>query len=350
MKPSQLVRRSSQHIMLYGDAKTGKSTLAAELLLHGYNLTWISLDGGHRDIFSKLPISMEQLDEQLNIIEVKDTKESPIGFGTCRKLISRPLNRVCDTHGQVDCSTCRSKGGTFTEVDTSKFGPRDIMVIDHVSQLAISLLNYIIKDKADDFKPGWDEYRPQGALLEQFFVTVQHLPFNIICISHRLLVEMEDGKKMMVPEIGTRNFSTTSGRYFDHVVMTEMENARHKAGSSTTYKVGVMTGSRSDVAIEKLGSLSLLPFFDGSIKPKEEAGSKAVERVLQAKERVSQPPKVAAPVVSSDPGAGSLVDSLAATNDVTLPPTPEPEPGNTTTAVSNAQSLLARIRAAKSVA
>ena len=105
MKPSQLARRRAQHVLIFGDPKTGKSTLASRLLLDGYRLTWISLDNGH-DVIFKLPLSVQQLDEQLNISVLPDTKEYPIAAETCLKIISGRPTAICDIHGKVDCPTC----------------------------------------------------------------------------------------------------------------------------------------------------------------------------------------------------------------------------------------------------
>ena len=142
-------------------------------------------------------------------------------------------------------------------------------------------MNHIRRNEKDpEAKAEWDDYARQGALLARFFMSVQQAKYNVIAIAHVMEAEMEDGKKRLVPLIGTSNFSRNAGKYFDHIVHCEVTNGSHKFGSSTTYKASIVTGSRSDIAIEKLKEASLKPFFDGSIPPPEEAGSIAAASIL----------------------------------------------------------------------
>lgn len=253
MKPSQVARRRASHIVIFGDPKTGKSTLVSDLILAGFHLHWISMDNGHEILF-KLPISQQELEDKLDLFILPDTKEFPVAIGTCLKIISgkQPV-RICDTHGTVDCRSCSGpRPGNFSILNTREFGARDILVFDHIGQLANSCMNYIIRDEKDpdEFKPGYSEYRVQGSLLDKFFGNLQQATYNVICIAHSIEAEMEDGKKKLVPQAGTKNFSVNVGKYFDHVIYAEMQNAAHKFGSATTYKSSTVTGSRLDVKIE----------------------------------------------------------------------------------------------------
>lgn len=282
MKPSSLARRRHQHICVFGDPKSGKSQMVSQLIKAGYRLTWVSMDNGHEVIFKLLSqgITPDVLDARLNIIVIPDTKESPIAVKTCAAIASgRPAN-ICDAHGVVNCSACRTKGGTFTVVDTSTFTQQDILVFDHLGQLANSTMNLIMIKSKDEDKPEWEDYRVQGTLMDKFLTNVQQASYNIICISHPAEIKMEDGSKKLVPVIGSDNFSRNGGKYFDHLVYVEVSNGKHRFGSATTYKASVLTGSRSDVVIDSDGSL--VPFFDGTILPPSEvAGNKSAQEVLQ---------------------------------------------------------------------
>lgn len=299
MKPSELARRRYTHICVHGDAKSGKSTMVSKLLEAGFHLTWVSMDNGHEVIF-KVKLTPEQLDEQLNIIVIPDTKESPIAVKTCAAIVSGKPANICDKHGISNCSNCRSNGGSFTVIDTSKFGPKDILVFDHLGQLANSTMNLIMIKTKDEDKPEWEDYRVQGTLMDKFLVNIQQANYNVICITHSIETDMEDGKKRLVPQIGSDKFSRNSGKYFDHIVHTDVTNGKHRYGSATTYKSTVLTGSRGDVLIHEDGSL--VPFFDGTILPPEEnkeAAGKLLATVSAAK--VSQ-------TKESDPDA--LVSSI----------------------------------------
>lgn len=293
MKPSQLARRRASHVIVFGEPKVGKSTLVTELLFHGFNLTWVSMDNGHEVVFKKF--SIEQLDNQLNIIVIPDTKEFPVAGATCLKIISGRETRICDLHGQVECSSCKRLGemATWSVVNTSTFGPKDILVFDHIQQVASSLMNRIlINDKVgEEDKIEWKHYGIQGVLMDKFLTNIQQAHYNVVCITHVSETELEDGTKKLVPLVGTTNFSRNAGKYFDHMVYCEVQNSSHKFGSSSTYKTRVVTGSRTDVAIEQEKIPSLKKFFDGSLSAEKEvgmAGVSAAEKILTTADKLEK--------------------------------------------------------------
>lgn len=259
MKLSEVAQRQAQHLIVFGDPKVGKSVLVGELA-KVFKLLWFSLDGGH-SILYKLP---KEAQENIEIIALPDTKDFPIAIETCLKVIKGGSHNVCNRHGKVSCFICLKDKAGFTEVDFSKLDLSWLVVWDHISQLADSALNFIMKDMEGDPKPGWDEWMKQGALMSRFLTNIQHSPLNHICIAHTLEAELEDGKVKVFPQCGTRNFSRGVGKYFDHVIHCDVRNKKHTFGSSTTYLPLILTGSRSDVSLEtmKEGEVSLLPCFD----------------------------------------------------------------------------------------
>lgn len=337
MKLSQLARRNYQHLIVFGDPKSGKSTLAAEMLLHGFNLTWISMDNGHT-ILWKLPIPIEQLDRQLNIVVIPDTKEAPTAIRTCLKLVSGAETNICDKHGQVDCTTCkRDESASWSTVALNQLGPRDIVVFDHLGQLANSAMSaiFIKGKKTDDDKPEWEDYAKQGTLMDRFLTNIQQAPYNVICLTHVCESEMEDGKKRLVPLVGTTNFSRNAGKYFDHVVHCEVSNKDHKFGSSTVYATRILTGSRTDVAIEKEKVASLEKFFDGSaaaLAP-ELAGSKAAERLLSVNLREAD--SIEQPVAEQEKPLASPAEPVH---------TPKPATSTSSNSSGSAAAMLAAMK------
>lgn len=140
---------------------------------------------------------------------------------------------------------------------------QDIVVIDSYSQLAESSLNWIMRDSLakDDFdkKAGWDEYGKQGRILDRIGSTIQVAPFNVIVISHEIMVDMEDGTtKKVVPIGGTSNASKVFAKYFDDVVYVEVKNKAHVWTASTTGKANVLAGSRAGIQSKPGDSLKLL--------------------------------------------------------------------------------------------
>jgi len=259
MKLSETSQRQAQHLIVFGDPKTGKSVIVGDLAKY-FKLLWISLDGGH-SILYKLP---PEVQNRIDLVILPDTKDYPIGIETCRKLIKGGSHNVCNLHGKVSCFLCLKNKAEFTTVDFDKLDLSWIVVWDHISQLADSALNHIMKDMDEEAKPGWDEWMKQGSLMARFLTNLQHSPINQICIAHCLEAELEDGKAKVFPQCGTRNFSRGVGKYFDHVIHCDVRNKKHSFGSSTTYLPLILTGSRSDVSLEtmKEGEVSLLPCFN----------------------------------------------------------------------------------------
>jgi hypothetical protein len=298
--PSKLISRQREHVIVFGDSKSGKSTLVAGLMKHGFKLWWISMDGGHTVCF-KLGLPIEELDRRLDLIQIPDSKENPVAIRTCNKIMSGMPQNICDTHGICDCATCKQKGGSYTTLNLREFGPKDILVFDHSAQIAKSALSAVVNKMAakqkppvepDDYKPEWDDYRVQGALMDRFFTNIQSFPCHVIVISQVTESVMEDKSKKLLPVIGTSSFSGNAGQYFDTMIYCEVLNSKHRAYSGSTAKTGVVTGCRYDFEIEKMSEPSLHPLFDGSLLPKvieedkKEAADK-LEALMEQRRQVS---------------------------------------------------------------
>jgi hypothetical protein len=116
-----------------------------------------------------------------------------------------------------------------------------------------------MKDKEDTAKPEWDVYRSQGALLEKILSCMQQAKHHIVCISHVVESQQEDGKVKLFPVCGTANFSRNVPRFFDDVVYVELKNKKHMASCSTTYANNVTAGSRLGHVIGE--DMNLLDLF-----------------------------------------------------------------------------------------
>ena len=152
------------------------------------------------------------------------------------------------------------------------FTEKDILVIDHGGQLSNSITAYISKSRIKDdeeasiYKMTQPDWGVHGAILDGIFTNIQQSKANIVVLAHTIESEQEDGKKKLYPQIGSANFSRNAAKYFGHVIYLLVNNLEHKLGSSTTYANNVITGSRTDVEIEKMNVPSLEPFFDRVIK------------------------------------------------------------------------------------
>lgn len=284
MKLTDLAARNPQHLLVHGMPKSGKSTLLSQLAEAGFHLYWISLDNGH-SVLNKLSATAKA---NIDIIVLPDTRDFAVAAVTCQKLFKMQTCKICDTHGQVDCSSCsRNKEASWTNWDFKALTANDIVVVDHISGLADSFMNYICKtdfEKNAQYKPSFNDYGAQGSLMHGFLSNVQQAPFHVACISHSLEVKGEDGVVMLVPQVGTRNFSDTVGKYFDHIVYSHIHNGVHKVGSSTLYRAGVLTGSRGDFVVEKLDPKKdnlLEEIFRTTVKGQFAEAKETTQQILQ---------------------------------------------------------------------
>lgn len=273
VKYTEAKKNHIQHICVYGDPGTGKSTLAAKLAEEGKNLIWISMDNGHR-IIDKLS---EEAKSRIELVYIYDTAENPNAIATCLKLVTGNKCNVCDLHGRVECAGCKKDlECSWTVVELSSIDSNTVVVWDNGSQLTESCINAIAKREALLSKPpidstevkfGFDEWRVLGTMISKFLSEIEHAPYNTIVISHTCESEMEDGRKKLVPLLGTITASRNNGKYFDALIYCEITNKSHKFGSTSTYSATALAKSRTDVSIEKDKVATLFPFFSGTSVP-----------------------------------------------------------------------------------
>lgn len=266
-KLSQITPSSTQAVLVFGAPKTGKTELVGRLA-ERYNLHWFDLENGVETL-RKFPADWQ---DRINVIQLPDTRAYPIAVETCLKVIKGTELFICGEHGKVACPLCKKEGKELERVCLNELNPKeDIVVFDSLTQLTNSAIAHITKNQPDDYKLNYDDWAHLGKIIDTFLSHVQNAPFNVVCISHEMEVEMQDGKQKLVATAGTRNFSRNSAKYFGHVIYSEVKNKKHSFGSSTTYAPNILTGSRSDVTLEKDETPSLIPIFSGE-KPAPKEG------------------------------------------------------------------------------
>lgn len=273
MKLTTYKPSSARHVMVYGEPKSGKSLLALKLAEYGYRLWYVD---GEDSVKSAWAVDKEGKriisDEALNnveLIRLPDSMQYPIMIETVLKIVKGGPVKICHEHGKVSCPICaKNLAAVQVEFDVNQFGPKDVLVIDSVTQLGNSAIAHIKQKEiqknvmADDLKLDWDEWAKQGFLLDRIFSIVQSAKWNCIAISHEEVSKMNDKAENIVPKMGTRNFSKTSAKYFDDVVYCAKVNNKLKQFSAVDYSNNVITGSRTGKRIEKEDSRGLIELFE----------------------------------------------------------------------------------------
>lgn len=258
MKLSSVKSSKAKRILIYGESLTGKTTLAGTLA-EKYKILWFDLEKGYESLL-KLP---NQFQDNIELIAIPDTKIFPIAIETMLKVFTGKEVNICAEHGKVACPACKKEGKEETRVCLNELDENYVVVVDSLTQLSASTLNFLMKDQDDLAKPEWSVYRSQGALLEKILSCMQQSKYNIVCISHVVESQDESGKVKLFPVCGTSNFSRNCPRFFDDVVYVELKNKKHMATCSTTYANNITAGSRLGHSIgEDMNLLSLFSDLD----------------------------------------------------------------------------------------
>lgn len=257
---------ATHRVLIYGGPKTGKTELASKLA-EKFNLIWFDLENGYTTLL-KLP---HEWKERIELISIPDSRVFPIAIETMMKVVKGTPTNICHAHGKVDCAICKKEAlgkdinDFFTTIELNATQPDTIVVIDSLTQFTNSAIAHITKAQPDDYKLQLDDWGALRVLMDKFLSQIQVARYNVVCITHEEEVAMEDGKKKIVPVCGSSNSSRNTAKYFDHVVYAEVKNKKHTFGSSTGFGMNMVTGSRTDVALEnseKAGKVpSLLDIF-----------------------------------------------------------------------------------------
>lgn len=262
MKLKDKAQSATHRVVVYGPPKCGKSALAGKLAQY-FKLVWLDFENGHAVLY-QLP---EAWQENIELIEIPDTKTFPIGIQTALKIVTGAKMSICHAHGNVACALCASKNDPSTEIHLNSLDTDSIVVFDSLTQISNSAMSHITKNKPDDYKPDWEDYRTQGALMDKFLSQIQQAKYNVICITHEAEVTMEDKTTKLVPVAGTTNFSRNTAKYFDDVVYGRVANRKHSFSSSSVFSNQILTGSRTNVIIEADPEPTLLRIFKPEILP-----------------------------------------------------------------------------------
>lgn len=254
----KIVQHTSQikpnhSILIYGPPKGGKTKLVgtAAKIPQIKKIAWFDLENGSETLL-KMGLSDEEL-SKFDVFKLPDTRENPIAIETMLRAFSAksPIN-ICDLHGKVECVHCKGKPELNSQFALSQYGHEDLVIIDSGSQLGDSAVNATCKGKDILFKPGWDEFALVGKWLGDILSVIQQAHnTNFVVITHEIALEGDDGKDRFYPLMGSKAFSMKVAKYFGTVAYVHTKLGKHVAGSSSTYKPDVLTGSRVNAVLEK---------------------------------------------------------------------------------------------------
>lgn len=288
-KLSQIADRESEgrNILIYGGPKSGKTALAAELANLGYNLHVLDLERGSETF--RLVVDPQNHDK-VDIHNIEDHPSKPTAIKTVSKIIhgAGPVT-FCERHGIIACPDCKKDEAEFATIDVREFGPKDVLLIDSLTQLSNSAMIHSLGARAPLMtkKPEWDNYSAQGQLLDFVLANAQAAPYHTIFISHEADLEQEDGSFKLAPVGGTRNYSRNIGRFFDHVVYCQIKNKKHQQVSLSTENAKISSGNRFNIDMSEHPELGLAALLNPSKELLEEARRNFRESRLAAAKKVA---------------------------------------------------------------
>ncbi len=278
MKLTNKAASSTHRVLIFGAPKSGKTQLAASLASK-YNLLWFDLENGYGTLL-KLP---KEQQERIELISIPDSKTFPIAIETMLKVVTGNEIFICEEHGKVSCPICTKDNKEKARICLKELESDTVVVIDSLSQLSNSAIGFITKGQPDDYKMDFSDWGNLRAVVEKFLSQIQQARYNVVCISHEEEVEMEDGRKKIVPVCGSSKSSRNTAKYFDHVLYCELKNKKHITASSTTYANNILTGSRTDIIMESLDNPSLLEIFDSHVVKPVTPGQTALNQLNSLK-------------------------------------------------------------------
>lgn len=274
MKLTNVIPSQTHRVLIFGAPKSGKTQLASTLAAK-YKLIWFDLENGYGTLL-KLPKSQQ---ENVELISIPDSKTFPIAVETMLKVVTGNAVSICEEHGKVNCPICKKDSKPATEVSLKDLDNNTVVVIDSLTQFTNSAIAFITKNQPEDYKMQFDDWGNLRAIVEKFLSQIQQAKYNVVCISHEEEVEMEDGRKKIVPVCGSSKSSRNTAKYFDHVVYCEVKNKKHISASSTTFANNIVTGSRTDFIMEQSVEPNLISLFESHVSKPATPGATALNQL-----------------------------------------------------------------------
>lgn len=252
-KVNKAKARGHMTLLLYGAAKTGKTSLAATISKIDYikRIWWFDLERGIDAVvlaYQEGRLGAEHL-EKIIPISISDTKQNPLATETLLKALCgrRPVYIDPETGKAHD----KADEGLI-EFDMTKMTDEDLIVVDSLSQFGQSNLNAATLGKPTEYKPQLDDYGSAQKWSYDLLITVQAAQYcHFLCITHVRMAEDEVGRTIISPLMGSSTTSANVAKHFNTVVYLEKSLKTLKATSSVLGSVTAQSGSRVGIVLDK---------------------------------------------------------------------------------------------------
>lgn len=253
-------------ILVYGPPKSGKTRLVGRLA-STHKLLYVDNEQSTTTLLHADNLQPSFL-PNIELIQLRDTPNYPIASETILRLTGGKVLSICDAHAKHDCSVCKKdSAATYVAYDPNARSTNDILVIDSLTQFTSSCVNAISLGKPDTFKLEFDHWAMLKRMSEKLMLWIQNVPMNVVCITHEEMLPLEDGKLRIMPAMGSSRFAPHTSKFFDHVVYLKLQGKDHKAGSSTGWDLQAITGSRSNLQVEKIDATKVYSPLSELFKP-----------------------------------------------------------------------------------
>lgn len=268
----------TDHVILYGEPGSGKTTLAG-LLAEFYYVLWFDGDKGLTALKHNLH---PELLKRIIPIRILDNTSTPNFCMTMLKVITGKPHNICLEHGIVECPLCKTGGKPFATVELNKLPKNWVAVMDSHTQFYSSTLAFayykntgknIGTDTDDTYKGDFDFWAIARNMVEKYGNYLKDLKCKYVSISHESLETMENNTKKIVPVGGSSNANKNYAKYFGTEVNCKIVNAKHVYYTSTTGNASVQTKSRANIALELKSVPSLLHVFEPDLADEQLRGS-----------------------------------------------------------------------------
>lgn len=251
--------RNNLTMLLYGPAKTGKTTLAATIAKIKYlkRVYWFDIENGLDAVILAYQQGRLTEEDLAKIIPIKvvDTKQNPLATETLLKaLCGRRAVKISLEDGKVLADNAPGQEGVdWVHFDYHSLTDSDAIVIDSLSQFGQSTLNAATLGKPTEYKLQLDDYGASQKWVFDLLTTLQAAAkCHIICITHVRIVEDELGAKKIMPLMGSSTTSANVAKHFNTVVYLEKQLKQLKATSDVLGSVAAQTGSRIGMKLEAM--------------------------------------------------------------------------------------------------